>query len=79
MKKKPRNNKYVGRCTMSTLSRATEIEQEFYRLKAQEWACGIREAEEKITEALIPVRAEFFLRRHPMSNNDLLKLVRENG
>lgn len=63
---------------MSTLSRGDEIERDYYILKAQEWACEPHEAEEKIKEALVCVRAEFILRRYPkFTAEELTKLTRK--
>lgn len=38
---------------MSTLSEGHEIEQQFYELKRQEWACSRLEAEHRVRDALI--------------------------
>lgn len=62
---------------MSILSRATEIEREFYHLKAQEWACEPKEAEEKISEALGVVHAEFVVRRSELSEDELTCLLKQ--
>lgn len=37
---------------MSTLSEGDEIEERFYRLKAQEWACETYQAERAIKNVL---------------------------
>jgi hypothetical protein len=55
---------------MATLERAEEIENEFYALKAIEWACEPDEAKRLISAALVPIKHTFIQRRRDRRNGE---------